>query len=363
MFGITNLSHAQLNYSTYASAGGSPEFPNPLTATPLSTGTVSSVNFNWGGGQVLDSGRADGVIARFTGYYKVPGVDTQTYQFGVTADDGLKLSLNNTAVVDFWADQGPTFRSGSITLTGGTVVPVELWFYENGGGATLIWYWWDGSSWQVVDAANLSTESTFGGTVNNLCCGASSAAFSANQNFANRVSNFTNNSSQNGDNRVVIQQVGNSSTLSVTQQGKRNYAEVNSNGSNNTVTVNQTVSTASSLNYAEVNLTGSSNSVTVIQNSSGGTKSVLVGIADTANTVSVQQTDSSSHYAEISLSGSNKTIDLKQSGSAAHMARIELGGGATGITTVQRGNIQQFYSINHSCAQTSCAAISVTQGQ
>jgi hypothetical protein len=358
------LAFAQLNYSTYPSGGSSPTFPDPMVATPLSTGSVNTVNFDWGGGQVLNSGRSDNVIVRFTGYYKVPGTGTQTYYFGVTADDGLRLNINNNIVIDYWGDQGSTFRQGSINLTGGTSVPVELWYYENGGGAVLQWFWWNGSNWEIVDVSNLSTDPTFGGTVTpapQLCCGGSSVPFNADARFVNRVSGFTN-SVVAGDNRVVIQQIGNSGVINVTQSGKKNYVEIISNDNNN-ITTNQSAVGSNITNYAEIVVNNSNNIIDITQNSSGGTKGILSTIMDTGNILTIKQNGTGNHYAEINLSGGNKTVNLTQSGSAAHMANISLSGGATSLVASQTGSTQQYYSITHNCAQISCSAITVTQGQ
>ena len=89
----------------------------------------------------------------------------------------------------------------------------------------------------------------------------------------------------------------------------------------------------------------------------------MLNVSNNNNTVNITQQNSGHHYAEITLTGSDKTVDLTQSGSAGHMARIELHGGATSLTATQSGSTQQSYSITHTCATASCAAITVTQGQ
>jgi hypothetical protein len=50
--------------------------------TLLSSGVVSTVNYQWGGGAVLNSGRAEGVIVRFHGFINIPTAGT--YSFGGT---------------------------------------------------------------------------------------------------------------------------------------------------------------------------------------------------------------------------------------------------------------------------------------
>lgn len=192
-----------------------------------------------------------------------------------------------------------------------------------------------------------------------LCCGGSAAPITANAAFVTRVQNF----SATGDNKVVIEQIGNTNSVSVTQVGAKNYTEYRVSGSNNTATITQNSNAVTDANYIETLMVGSNNSTTIDQTSTGGAKGVLLSVTNNNNSVNIQQQDSGSHYAEISLSGGNKTVNLTQQGSAGHMARIELSGGATSITTTQTGSVQQHYSITHNCASSSCSAITVTQGQ
>lgn len=190
-----------------------------------------------------------------------------------------------------------------------------------------------------------------------LCCGGSAAAFNSNTAFTGRVQTFT----ATGDSRVIIQQVGNSNTASVTQVGARNFTEYRVTGSNNQATITQ--NSNNSTNYIEAVIQGSNNTTTINQSGTAGTRGVLANVSNNGNTINVQQQNAGSHYAEINLLGGGKTVNLTQSGSGNHMARIELSGGSTSITATQSGSTQQHYSITHSCATASCAAITVTQGQ
>lgn len=218
----------------------------------------------------------------------------------------------------------------------------------------------------IYDANNPTTSTdTGGGSVANpsdYCCGGTAAPFNANSQFTGRVTTFQSRAAL--DTRVSITQIGNYNSAIVIQSGTRhNYSEIYVSGSNNTTNTTQTSTSASSTNYIELDVIGSSNTVNLTQQSTGGTKGIMATVNNTNNNLTVNQSGSGNHYAEISLSGSNKTVNLNQSGSAAHMANISLSGGATSITTSQSGATQQHYSITYSCAQISCAAITVTQGQ
>jgi len=187
----------------------------------------------------------------------------------------------------------------------------------------------------------------------------STTAFNANTGFANRANVW----GQQTGNRVIIEQIGNYNTATVIQNGNKNYTEIDLTGSNNTTTVNQTTTGITASNYIEALVTGNSNIINLTQSGSSGSRGIMATVNNNANSLTVNQSGTGNHYTEVLLSGGNKTVDITQSGTVGHMVKIELTGGATAITTTQTGSTQQFYSITHNCAQASCAAITVTQGQ
>lgn len=350
-----------LSYTTYYPTG-SWSSPNINYLTPLSSGVVSTVNYNWGSGYVLDSGRYDGVVVKFTGYFKAE--TTGTYYFGVTADDGFELKVNNQLVVSYWGDQGPTFRSGAVNLTAGTVVPVNLWWYENGGGAVAQFYMYSSGSWVIVPSTLLATTSTYWQP--SLCCGGSSTAFSINSTHATKINSFV--ARNTGDSKVSIEQIGNGNTIIVEQTGtKNNFVKYASNGSSNYVSVDQKALNNTQTNYTDITVNGNSNMVDIKQRTSADTgsftKSVFANVSGDNNIVRVDQKNGGGHYASVNLSGGNKTVDITQQGSASHMASVTLSGQPTSLNLTQSGSTQQFYSITHNCATAGgCSAITVTQG-
>lgn len=362
----TDAQTAGLKYDTYVGGGPQPSYTQAADGTinnrtKVSSGTVSTINFQWGGGGVLNSGRGDNVIVRFYGFINIP--TSGTYSFGGQADDGIRIKVNGVQVVDSWIESGGAFRSGSVNLTAG-VVPIELIYYENGGGAMVNLQWIQNGSWQIVPSSVLATESAFfAPLVPALCCGGSSAAFSANATHQNKVTTFVNRTPQ--DSKVSIEQIGNSNTITVNQTGTEdNSLQYTGNGSFNTVTVNQSGNNSTIANYAEIAVTGNSNSISLTQQSTGGTKSAFITVNDNNNTITATQKDSGSHYLNLTVSGGNKTVDVLQQGSANHMANISLSGNQTGLNLSQSGSQQQFYSINHTCSTAGgCGTITVQQGQ
>ena len=289
----------------------------------------------------------------------------------------------------YWAgNYGPYIIDPSLSFNGGTNILYnpEFGVYGTNGYAQG---WTSSNGWQScalysgaqtcvvnngaqVNGGNYSatggtTSSTPGGytapaPAPTLCCGGSSASFNADSNNMAKVTTFVNRTT--ADTKVIIEQIGNSNTITVNQTGtQNNYVKYNSNGSYNTVNVNQSGNLNTQVNYADINVTGNSNTVSLTQQSTGGGKGAFVTIHDNNNAVTLQQKDSGSHYANINVSGGSKTVDVLQQGSGSHMADITLSGaGSRSLNLTQSGSTQQFYSINSSCS-SNCQAITVTQGQ
>jgi len=196
---------------------------------------------------------------------------------------------------------------------------------------------------------------------NNLY-GGSSTSFSASTTNVNKVTSFVTRTTS--DSQVYIEQIGNSNTVEITQEGtKQNYVKYFSSGSYNNVTVTQLGNSSTQSNYVDVAINGSSNIVDITQNSTGGGKGVFASINDNNNNVTVLQKDGGSDYLNLSLSGGSKTVNITQQGAGNHMADITLSGaGSRSLNLTQQGSTQQSYSLNSSCA-SNCQAITVTQGQ
>jgi hypothetical protein len=355
---------AGLNYQNYAAGGAMPGYTqdangNITNRTLLSTGTVNTVGLTTSSGAGLPT-RSDGFIVRFYGYINIPTAGT--YYFGGQADDGICIKINNISVVNSWVESGGAFREGSITLSAG-VVPVEVMYYENGGGQMVNFQWFINGSWQIVPAASIATDTTYWAPAAPvLCCGGSSSSFNASPSNVTKVQSFATRNTN--DSQVYIDQIGNDNEITVNQTGtKNNYTEYNSSGSFNTVNISQTGNSSTTANYVELNVNGDSNIVNLTQQSTGGAKGIYATVNDDNNNVTVLQKDGGNAYLNLSLSGGNKTVDITQRGSANHMADITLSGaGARSLNLNQQGSVQQFYSINSSCA-SSCQAITVIQGQ
>jgi len=83
-----------------------------------------NVNFLWGGQPPASGVPATGWSVRWTGRLTPP--TTGTYQFSLNSDDGSRLFVNGQQVINNWFNQPPTTRTGSIALTAGQPVTIEV---------------------------------------------------------------------------------------------------------------------------------------------------------------------------------------------------------------------------------------------
>jgi RHS repeat-associated protein len=96
-----------------------------------------ALSFNWGTGSPAPGGPVD-FLARWNGYVTVP--TTGTYYFGTNADDGSRITVNGTQVLNNWGSCCSLAYGSSINLTAGQTVPITAEMYDLGGLATMNLY-------------------------------------------------------------------------------------------------------------------------------------------------------------------------------------------------------------------------------
>lgn len=109
-----------------------------LSGTAAATNQVTSVNYNWGTGGPAGVG-TDNFSGRWEGAVVVPS--TGSYTFAVSSDDGQRLYLNGTLVIDDWVLHGTTTRTYTTSLTQGQLLSIRYEFFEQGGGAVARLEW------------------------------------------------------------------------------------------------------------------------------------------------------------------------------------------------------------------------------
>jgi len=148
---FTNLkavrNDATVNFASFAVTNNTTGLPNAGIAT-------NTLSVRWLG-QVLTTGAAG------------------SYVFGTTCDDGSRLWVNGTLVVDNWVDQGAIAKYGTITLAANTLYDIVMEYYNNGGPSSSVLSWAPPSSTtNAIPSPNLFLPApgllvkTGGGTLN-----------------------------------------------------------------------------------------------------------------------------------------------------------------------------------------------------
>jgi hypothetical protein len=109
--------------------------------------TENNINRNYDG-ELFEDCTYDLFMVHMTGYIDIP--EHETIELMIASDDGGEITIGgNTFGV--WYDQGCTWtESGPLEIEAGSQ-PLELWMYENGGGACLMLAWnVDDTGWTIV---------------------------------------------------------------------------------------------------------------------------------------------------------------------------------------------------------------------
>ena len=410
-FSIVDKVKADLYYDTYAGTGATPSFPGnggSLTyPTKLSSGTVSSINHSWGSGYVLDSGRNERVIVHFYGYLTVPGTDSQNVTFYLQADDGVYMKLDNTVVINDWQEQGAgtwNYVSTSQSLTGGQTYYVDMWWYENGGGASVKLYWNQTGSVAIVPttvyslteptptSAATSTQTSLRTTTRNITNSGNAIYIDQAgtnldldvvQDGDDNLIAGTNTTSQTTSDAVIS---GDYNTVNLSQKSDNNVLLFDVNGDHNDLIVSQgdnvndtgghraIVDITGNYNYtsltqydtgfgsgqfSDININGNDNTITSHQRETD--KMLFIDIDGNDNTVTTNQKDSGNHFLDITL-GSDQTVTATQEGSGDHNATINMNGYTSGLSLTQSGSTDKNYVLDQTCANSGgCGTTTINQ--
>ena len=405
---------AELYYDTYSGTGAYPTFPGnggTLTyPTVRSSGTVATINHNWSSGAVLDSGLSDRVIVNYYGYITIPTAGT--YTFYNASDDGFYMKIDGAVVISDWQEQGTAYYNGTgaKTFASAGTYAIDVWYYENGGGATSMLFWNLNGSIQTVSADYYTT------TVPTPTSAATSTQLQT---------RTTNRNITHSGNGIYIQQSGDNLTLSIEQHGEDHLVAGTSTtssqlvdaditgdfntvdvtqghisgisdnnvllfdmlGNHNTLTVEQgntttdlgghraTIDINGSYNdvglyqygggqtgahFADIGITGNDNTVTAHQRDNGD-KILFTNITGNNSTLTVNQKDTGEHFLDVTL-GSNQTLSATQQGSGNHSATVNMGGYSSGLTLDQNSSIDQNYYLYQNCTNMNgCGTTTVTQ--
>jgi beta-glucosidase len=106
-----------------------------LRGTPAMVRTDQHIHFDWGEGSFAEGHPVDHFSVRWTGYF-IPK-KSGDYKFFTSADDGVRLYIDDQNLIDDWLPQSQTVESGAKRLEAGKAYKVRLEYFEDVGSAIV----------------------------------------------------------------------------------------------------------------------------------------------------------------------------------------------------------------------------------
>jgi alpha-glucosidase (family GH31 glycosyl hydrolase) len=116
---------------------------NNLTGSPVLTRTDTTVDFNWGTGGPGGSVPTDNFSTRWTGNITIGSEDAV---LALTTDDGARLYVDNTLLIDAWKAQDSVTNETTVTFTHNTTHSIRIEYSELTGNAVCSFKWRPASS-------------------------------------------------------------------------------------------------------------------------------------------------------------------------------------------------------------------------
>jgi hypothetical protein len=131
LFAWCSLAHAQVRTLFYVG--------NNFLGQAVAEKYLPNIDANWGVGSPAPGVPVDNFSVRFLTQLTPPASDY--YQFCVVADDGVRLFINGTRIIDDWNDSSSGERCKRMVLSGGNTYSLELHYYERSGFANVKLLW------------------------------------------------------------------------------------------------------------------------------------------------------------------------------------------------------------------------------
>jgi mono/diheme cytochrome c family protein len=110
-----------------------------LAGTPVLT-RVEAVDFDWEWDAPAPEIAAENFSVRWTGQVTAPA--SGSYTFETVSDDGMRLWVNGSLIIDFWTDHAPATRDGApVVLAAGQRYDIKVEYYEKSGRAVMQLRW------------------------------------------------------------------------------------------------------------------------------------------------------------------------------------------------------------------------------
>jgi hypothetical protein len=145
--GVQAQSNAGIN-TVYYSVTDIPPTKSDYAYQQCATEIENNINRSFDG-ESVDGCPDDMFMAHYTGFITLP--QHNTIRFWVAADDGGTMKIGTDEWGD-WTDKGcSALETEPLTLDAGVPLPLDAWFYENGGGTCFMLAWQiDNGDWEIV---------------------------------------------------------------------------------------------------------------------------------------------------------------------------------------------------------------------
>jgi LysM repeat protein len=108
-----------------------------LSGTPFGTRTDQSINFNWGAGPALGGMPVNHFSVRWTGTFNLDG---GSYRFYAKVDDGVRVFIDGTQVINGWRAGALRTYSALRSLGAGQHTIVVEYYEATGAAQVYFWY-------------------------------------------------------------------------------------------------------------------------------------------------------------------------------------------------------------------------------
>jgi chitodextrinase len=128
-----------------------------LGGTPVVSQQENNINYNWGKNAPLTNVPADNYSVAWSGRIVAPS--TGTYKLYTNADDGVRLYIDDTLVIDDWTTHSKKENSATVSFTAGKKYNFRLEYFEKNGSSNVSLSWsGPGLAKQVIPASSLQPQ-------------------------------------------------------------------------------------------------------------------------------------------------------------------------------------------------------------
>jgi beta-glucosidase len=128
-----------------------------LKGSPVLMRVDPTIDFSWSAGAPDKTLRPDSFSVRWTG--TVTAMKSGPHTLQTISDDGVRLWLGGTLLIDDWSDHGAHPRSASVDLVAGRAYDLRIEYYENTGDALMKLGWRSADEALLAEAVHAASSS------------------------------------------------------------------------------------------------------------------------------------------------------------------------------------------------------------